>query len=89
VKLRKQKVDLLRECFLSASVGRVRWVNFLIHNYFTHLGGCALLWNFFCFCFPMMAGFYTVLSTLDLKVYELRRGQTTKIRFDRKDMILV
>jgi hypothetical protein len=36
-------VDLLCECLLSASVGRLRWVNFLIHNYFTHLGGCALL----------------------------------------------
>jgi hypothetical protein len=44
---------------------------------------------FFLVCFPMMDGFYTVLSTLDLKIYELRRGQTTKIRFDRKDMILV
>jgi hypothetical protein len=65
-------------------------VNFLIHNYFTHLGGCALLWNLNFFFFPfMMAGFYTVLSTLDLKMYELRRGQTTKIHFDRKDMILV
>jgi hypothetical protein len=42
-------VDLLCECLLSASVGRVRWVNFLIHNYFTHLGGCALLWIFFVF----------------------------------------
>jgi hypothetical protein len=44
---------------------------------------------FFFFFFSMMAGFYTVLSTLDLKIYELRRGQTTKIRFDRTDMILV
>jgi hypothetical protein len=75
-------VDLLCECLLSASVGRMKWVNFLIHNYFTHLGGCALLWNLFLFfCFPMMAGFYTVLSTFDLKIYELRRGQTTKIHF--------
>jgi hypothetical protein len=88
VKPRKQKVDLLSECLLSASVGQMKWVNFLIHNYFTHLGGCALLWYFF-FCFPMMAGFYTVLSTLNLKIYELRRGKTTKICFDRKYMILV
>jgi hypothetical protein len=45
---------------------------------------------FFLFLFfTMMDGFYTVLSTLDLKIYELRRGQTTKIRFDRKEMILV
>jgi hypothetical protein len=49
VKLRKQKVDLLCECLLSASVGRVRWVNFLIRNHFTDLGGCALLWIFFFF----------------------------------------
>jgi hypothetical protein len=69
-------VDLLCECLLSASVGRVRWVNFLIRNHFTDLGGCALIWIFFFF-FPMMAGFYTVLITLDLKIYELRRGQTT------------
>jgi hypothetical protein len=84
VKLSKQRVDLLCECLLSASVGQVRWVDFLIHKYFTHLGGCALLWIFF----PMMVDFI-VLSTLDLKIYELRRGQTTKICFDRKDMILV
>jgi hypothetical protein len=44
-------VDLLCECLLPASVGQMRWVNFLIHNYFTHLGGCALLWKFF-FLFP-------------------------------------
>jgi hypothetical protein len=49
----------------------------------------SLEFFFFFFFFSMMAGFYTVLSTLDLKIYELRRGQTTKIRFDRTDMILV
>jgi hypothetical protein len=49
---------------------------------------CSSL-DFFSLFFPMMAGFYTVLSTLDLKIYELRTGQTTKIRFDREDMILV
>jgi hypothetical protein len=63
-------------------------VNFLIHNYFTHLGGCALLWIFFFFSYDGWMDFI-VLSTLDLKIYELRRGQTTKIRFDRKDMLLV
>jgi hypothetical protein len=50
----------------------------------------VLFFGIFCFfCFSIMAGFYTVLSTLGLKMYELRRGQTNKIRFDRKDMILV
>jgi hypothetical protein len=55
-------VDLLCECLLSAYVGRVRWVNFLIHNYFTQLGGCALLWIFFVFCFNLMDGFYCVIN---------------------------
>jgi hypothetical protein len=50
---------------------------------------CSSLDFFLLFCFPMMAEFYTVLSSLDLKICELRRGQTAKIRFDRKDMILV
>jgi hypothetical protein len=45
-------VDLLCECLLSASVGRMKWAIFLIHNYFTHLGGCALLWNFCVRVFP-------------------------------------
>ena len=49
---------------------------------------CSSLEVFF-FGSLMMAGFYTLLSTLDLKIYELRRGQATKICFDRKDMILV
>jgi hypothetical protein len=65
-------------------------VNFLIHNFFTHLGGCALLWKKFCFVsFPYDGWILYLLSTLDLKIYEVRRGQTSKIHFERKDMILV
>jgi hypothetical protein len=49
----------------------------------------VLFFGFFCFFVSLRWMDFIVLSTSDLKVYELRRGQTTKIRFDRKDMILV
>jgi hypothetical protein len=49
---------------------------------------CSSLDFFFLFSYDGWMDFI-VLSTLDLKIYELRRGQTTKIRFDRKDMLLV